>query len=110
MRHLNEIERILTVLGAFLIFAALSASVTTEVSARNHLAEYRREVAHGAGITQQGQTATRSFDKHIGYEQQTLASRWSFPDGHATLGAGFAVFGMILVAVPRATARKRATG
>ena len=105
MKHLNEIERILTVFGAFLVFAALGASLTTEISARNHLAEYRRQVAHGTGIVQQG--APAGYDKHVGFEQQTLASRWSIPDGHATLGAGFAMFGIILIAVPRAAAKKR---
>jgi membrane-associated phospholipid phosphatase len=118
MKQLNEIERILTVFGAFLLFAALTASVTTEISARNHLAEYRRQVAHGAGtaslrsgqVVQQGAVTPPAYDKHIGYEQQTLASRWSVPDGHATLGAGFALFGVLLIAVPRASAKKRAAG
>lgn len=108
MKHLNEHERILTVFGGFLTIAALILSITTEVSARNHVAEYRRRVAEGSGIVQQG--APASFDKHIGFEQQTLASRWSVPDGHGTLGAGFAMFGILLIAVPRATAKKRAIG
>ena len=113
MKQLNEIERILTVFGAFLVLTALTASLTTEISARNHVAEYRRQVSHHADgaagkAVQQGAPIAPAYDKHIGYEQQTLASRWSFPDGHATLGAGFAAFGMILIAVPRATAKKRA--
>jgi membrane-associated phospholipid phosphatase len=107
MKQLNEIERILTVFGVFLVFAALSASLTTEITARNHLAEYRRQVAHGTGIVQQGSAPGSFYDKHVGFEQQTLASRWSIPDGHATLGAGFAMFGVILIAVPRASAKKR---
>jgi membrane-associated phospholipid phosphatase len=107
MKQLNEIERILTVFGVFLVFAALGASLATEISARNHLAEYRRQVSHETGVVQQGAPAG-SYDKHVGFEQQTLASRWSIPDGHATLGAGFAMFGIILIAVPRASAKKRA--
>src|SRR5689334_14724216 len=109
MKQLNEIERILTVFGAFLVIAALTLSLDTEISARKHVAAYQSRFTHtAAGIQQQGKPLAH-FEKHIGYDQQTLASRWSFPDGHATLGAGFAVFGMILVAVPRATAKKRAT-
>jgi membrane-associated phospholipid phosphatase len=107
MKRMNESERILTVFGGFLITVSLFFSLVTEISARNHVAEYRRQVSQAPGIVQQG-AVTRSYDKHIGYEQQTLASRWSIPDGHGTLGAGFAVFGMILIAVPRAAAKKRA--
>jgi membrane-associated phospholipid phosphatase len=108
MRQLNEIERILTVFGAFLVIAALTLSLGTEISARNHVAAYRKRFTHTPdGIVQQGKPLAH-FEKHIGYDQETLASRWSFPDGHGTLGAGFAVFGLILVAVPRAAARKRA--
>jgi membrane-associated phospholipid phosphatase len=106
MKRMNEIERILAVFGGFLMVTSLILSVTTEVSARNHVAEYRRRVADAPGVIQQGAPVT--YDRHIGYEQQTLASRWSFPDGHGTLGAGFAMFGLILIAVPRAAARKRA--
>jgi membrane-associated phospholipid phosphatase len=106
MKRMNEIERILAVFGGFLMVVSLVLSVTTEISARSHLAEYRRSVSEAPGIVQQG-TALR-YDRHIGYEQQTLASRWSFPDGHGTLGAGFAMFGLILIAVPRAAAKKRA--
>ena len=107
MKHMNENERILTVFGGFLTIAALTLSLATELSARNHVAEYRRRVAE-PGVTQQG--AAASYDRHIGYEQQTLASRWSVPDGHGTLGAGFAIFGILLIAVPRAAAKKRAVG
>jgi membrane-associated phospholipid phosphatase len=109
MKHMNELERILAVFGACLAIGAVALSVTTEVSARNHLAEYRNRGAAGPTVIQQGAPASSgSHERHIGYEQQTLASRWSIPDGHATLGAGFAFFGVLLVAVPRATARKRA--
>lgn len=107
MKHMTEAERILTVFGALLILGALVLSLGTEISARSHLAEYRKRLAAGP-VIQQG-TPT-SYDRHIGYEQQTLASRWSIPDGHATLGAGFALFGMLLIAVPRATAKKRVAG
>jgi hypothetical protein len=106
---LNENERILTIFGGILTVGALALALTTEISARSHVAEYRKRVSAGNGIVQQGSPAAR-YDKHIGYEQQTLASRWSVPDGHATLGAGFAVFGIILIAVPRATAKKRLAG
>ena len=108
MKKMNEIERILAVFGGLLMVASLILAVTTEISARKHVAEYRRRVseAPAVGVIQQGTSTT--YDRHIGYEQQTLASRWSFPDGHGTLGAGFAMFGLILVAVPRAAAKKRA--
>jgi membrane-associated phospholipid phosphatase len=108
MKQLNEIERILTVFGAFLIIAGVGASLATEISARKHVSEYRKRFAHTGGVVQQGAPAI-PYDKHIGYEQQTLASRWSFPDGHGTLGAGFAAFGMILIAVPRAASKRRTT-
>jgi membrane-associated phospholipid phosphatase len=107
MKHMNEQERILSVFGVFLTVAAVVLSLGTEINARNHLAEYRRRVETPA-VIQQGTPAV--YDRHIGYEQQTLASRWSIPDGHATLGAGFALFGMILIAVPRAVAKKRVAG
>lgn len=107
MKKMNEIERILAVFGGFLMVVSLILSAATEISARNHVAEYRRRVSEAPGIVQQG--AATTYDRHIGYEQQTLASRWSFPDGHGTLGAGFAMFGLILIAVPRAAAKKRAT-
>lgn len=105
MKHMNEQEKILSVFGAFLTIAALTLSLATEINARNHLSEYRKRVAVGPTVIQQGVPA--SYDRHIGYEQQTLASRWSIPDGHATLGAGFSIFGVILIAVPLAAARKR---
>jgi hypothetical protein len=108
MKHLNEMERILTVFGAILAIGAVTLSVLTEVSARNHLAEYRNRAAGGTVIQQGTASASSSYDRHIGYEQQTLASRWSVPDGHGTLGAGIALFGMVLIAVPRAAAKKRA--
>lgn len=118
MKHLNESERILTVLGAVLVVAALALSIATELNARGHVAEYRKQVAAAkpaipaagtAAVVQQG-APVAPYDKHIGYVQQTLASRWSIPDGHATLGAGFSLFGMLLIAAPRAAAKKRATG
>ena len=108
MKHMNEQEKILSVFGALLTIAALALSLATEINARNHLSEYRKRVAAAPTVIQQG--APASYDRHIGYEQQTLASRWSIPDGHGTLGAGFAIFGMILVAVPRASAKKRVAG
>ena len=108
MKHMNESERVLTIFGIVLTVAAIGLSVTTEVMARRHLAQYHELVAAGAPVMQQGAVRGTVHDKHIGYEQATLATRWSVPDGHATLGAGFAIFGLILVAVPRATATKRA--
>jgi membrane-associated phospholipid phosphatase len=105
MKKMNEIERILAVFGGFLMVASLLLAVVTEISARSPVAEYRRRVNDAPGVIQQGVSAT--YDRHIGYEQQTLASRWSFPDGHGTLGAGFAMFGLILIAVPSAAAKKR---
>ena len=108
MKHMNESERVLTIFGTVLTVAAIGLSVTTEVMARRHLDQYHELVAAGAPVMQQGAVRGTVYDKHIGYEQATLATRWSVPDGHATLGAGFAIFGLILVAVPRATAKKRA--
>jgi hypothetical protein len=108
MKHMNESERVLTIFGALLAAAAIVLSVTTEIMARRHLDQYRELVAAGAPVMQQGAVRGTVYDKHIGFEQATLATRWSVPDGHATLGAGFAIFGMILIAVPRATAKKRA--
>jgi membrane-associated phospholipid phosphatase len=108
MKHMNESERILAVFGTLLTSAALVLSIATEVSARRHIAEYKRLTAAGATVVQQGSPVSApSYDKHIGYEQATLSSRWSIPDGHASLGAGFAIFGLILVVVPSATAKKR---
>jgi len=105
MKSLNENERILTAFGGLLVLAALSLSVATEVSTRKHLAEHQQPLT---GIIQQG-TPSR-FEKHIAYEQQTLSTRWAVPDGHATLGVAFAAFGMVLIAVPRAVAKKRGSG
>lgn len=110
MKHMNEPERVLAIFGMLLTAAALVLSISTEVMARRHLAEYRHLVAAGAPVMQQGAVRGTVYDKHIGFEQQTLASRWSIPDGHGTLGAGFAIFGVMLVAIPRATARKRVSG
>lgn len=106
MKNLNEHERILTFFGGVLIILAVTLSLATEMNARRYLTEYRKQVEAGS-VIQQGSPAV-AF-KHVGYEQQTLASRWSFPDGHGTLGAGFAVFGVLLVAAPRAAAKKRQT-
>jgi membrane-associated phospholipid phosphatase len=108
MKHMNEPERVLAIFGMLLTTAAVVLSLTTEIMARRHLAEYRQLVSAGAPVIQQGSVRGTSYDKHIGFEQQTLASRWSFPDGHAALGASAALFGVVLFAVPRATARKRA--
>jgi membrane-associated phospholipid phosphatase len=105
MRNLNEHERILTFFGGVLIIVALTLSLATELNARRYLTEYRKQLETGT-VIQQGTPSASTF-KHVGYEQQTLASRWSFPDGHGTLGAGFALFGMLLVAAPRAAAKKR---
>jgi membrane-associated phospholipid phosphatase len=105
MKHMNEHERILAIFGVILTSASLVLSLMTEVSARRHISEFREATAKG-GVVQQGAPAAR-VDRHIGYEQQTLASRWSIPDGHASLGAGFALFGLVLIVVPRATSRKR---
>ena len=102
MRNLNENERILTIFGALLVVASLSLSIATEVMTRRHLSEHTQL---SAAVLQQG-TPSR-YEKHIAYEQTTLNSRWSVPDGHGTLGVAFAAFGMILIAVPRAVARKR---
>jgi membrane-associated phospholipid phosphatase len=110
MKDMNESERILAIFGGLLTCAALVLSLTTEIMARRHLAEYRRLVAAGAPVIQQGAVRGTVYDKHIGFEVQTLQSRWSIPDGHASLGAAFAIFGMILVAVPRSTAGRRAAG
>jgi hypothetical protein len=112
MKHLDENERILTVFGAFIMVVAIGLSVTTEVSARRHLAEHKRELA-APSVVQQGQPRERGHvqvDKHIGYAQETLDTRWDFPDGHATLGVGFGLFGLMMVAVPRKVAKKRVSG
>lgn len=108
MKQLNEYERILTVFGLVLTVLAVGSSVATEVGARRYLAEYQRRAAQGPGVIQQGAAVSATKLKYVGFEQQTLASRWSFPDGHGTLGAGFALFGVILVVAPLANAKKRA--
>jgi hypothetical protein len=82
-----------SVVGGSLTVLALTLSVATEVNARNHVAAYRRQMSHGAPV----------YDMRIGYEQETLASRWSIPDGHGTWGAGVALLGIILVAAPLAS-------
>jgi hypothetical protein len=99
---LNENERILTVFGALLVFAAVTLSIATEVMTRKHLAEHK---TLSARVIQQGTPST--YEKHIAYEQETLDTRWKLPEGHAALGVAFAAFGMILIAVPRAVAKKR---
>jgi membrane-associated phospholipid phosphatase len=106
MKHLDESERILTVFGAFVMAVAIGLSITTEVTARRHLAEHKR--APAGGVVQQGaERGQATVDKHIGYAVETLDTRWDFPDGHATLGVGFGLFGLMLVAVPRSVAKKR---
>jgi hypothetical protein len=100
---LNETERILTVFGGLLVVAAVSLSLGTEIMTRRHLAEHK---ALSAAVVQQGHPS--SYEKHIGYEVETLATRWSVPDGHGTLGVAFTAFGLILIAVPRSVAKKRA--
>lgn len=105
MKHMNENERILAILGTIMVVAALVLSLTTEVLARKRLAEYKGYIAAGAPNTLDPNKP--SWAHHIGYLQQTLDSRWSVPDGHGALGVGFAAFGVLLVSVPRATARKR---
>ena len=99
---LNEKERHLTIIGGLLLFSAVSLSVSTEVMTRKHLAEHRQLQA---AVLQQG-TPSR-YEKHIAYEQATLSTRWSVPDGHATLGVAFSAFGLLLIAVPRSVAKKR---
>jgi membrane-associated phospholipid phosphatase len=91
-------DRIRSVIGACLTITALAASVGTEISARNHVAAYREQLQDAAR-----RQHTPVYDRRVGYEQATLATRWSFPDGHATLGAGFALFGIMLVAAPLAS-------
>lgn len=107
MKHMNEPERMLALFGVLLASAALVLSLTTEIMARRHLAEYERLIAAGAAATRDPNKP--SYLHHIGFEQQTLAGRWSIPDGHAALGTFGALFGVFLVAVPRATSRKRVT-
>lgn len=85
-------ERIRSGLGALLTIAALATSAATEINARNQVAAYRQRLAEGAPV----------FDLRVGYQQETLASRWSVPDGHGTLGAGVALFGILLIAAPMA--------
>jgi hypothetical protein len=99
---LTENERILSVFGGLLVVAAVSLSLGTEIMTRRHLAEHK---ALSAAVMQQGHPS--SYEKHIGYEVETLATRWDIPDGHATLGVAFTAFGIILIAVPRAVAKKR---
>jgi hypothetical protein len=89
----KQMERIRSVVGGLLTVTALTLSVATELSARSHVAAYRRQLSDGAPV----------YDMRIGYEQETLASRWSIPDGHGTWGAGVALFGIILVAGPLAS-------
>jgi len=89
-------ERIRSVVGAILTVAAVALSLSTEMNARHQVAAYRRALSEGASV----------YNMRIGYQQETLASRWSVPDGHGTLGAGVALFGIILFAAPLA-ARSR---
>ena len=107
MKIMNESERLLAIFGVVLIVSALGLSITTEVVTRRNLAEHRRLVAAGAPV---GKNVKSSYEHHIYLEEQTLAGRWSVPDGHAALGAGFTLFGLLLVSVPRSTSRKRASG
>lgn len=107
MKHMNETERALAFFGVLLASVALVLALSTEITARRHLAEYQRLIAAGAPATLDA--GKPSYLHHIGFEKQTLAGRWSFPDGHAALGAFAALFGMVLFAVPQATARKRTT-
>jgi hypothetical protein len=95
---IETMERIRSVLGGLLTVTALTLSVSTELSARNHVAAYRRQLSDGAPV----------YNMRIGYEQETLASRWSIPDGHGTWGAGVALFGIILIVGPMAS-RTRAS-
>jgi hypothetical protein len=106
MKYMNESERLLAIFGVLLVVSAIALSVTTEVLTRRELAEHRRLVAAGA-VSRVGRP---SYQHHIYLEEQTLADRWSVPDGHAALGAGFSVFGLLLVFVPRTTSRKRVSG
>jgi hypothetical protein len=99
---ITETERGLTILGALLVVSAVSLSIATEVMTRKHLAEHKQL---SAAVIQQARPSR--YEKHIAYEQITLNNRWSVPDGHATLGVAFAAFGFILIAVPRAVAKKR---
>jgi hypothetical protein len=85
-------ERIRSVVGAILTVTAVTMSVATEVKARHQVAEYRRALSEGTPV----------YNMRVGYQQETLASRWSVPDGHGTLGAGVALFGLILFAGPLA--------
>ena len=107
MKYMNESERMLAIFGLVLICAALILSLGTEISTRRRLAEYHKRLEKGLVVSLQAKAA--AVDHHIAYDQQTLANRWSIPDGHGTLGASFAAFGLLLITVPRATARKRVT-
>lgn len=107
MKLMNESERLLAVFGVVLLVSALALSITTEVVTRKNLAEHRRLVAAGAPV---GKNVASSYEHHIYLEERTLADRWSIPDGHAALGAGFSIFGLLLVFVPRSTSRKRVSG
>ena len=110
MKHLDENERILTVFGAFVTVVAVALSINAEVSARREIAAHKRDASTPApGIVQQAHPVAIA-ERHIGYAQETLNTRWDFPDGHATLGVGFGLFGLILIAVPRSVARKRVSG
>ena len=88
-------ERIRSVVGGVLTITALAIAASTEISARHHVAAYRKSLSEG----------TPSYDMRIAYQQETLASRWSIPDGHGTLGAGFALFGIMLIGAPMASRR-----
>src|SRR5437868_1913176 len=103
MKYLDENERILTVFGAFVMIIAVAVSITTEMGARGELAAHKREASSPAGVVQQAHPVGAA-ERHIGYAQETLDTRWDFPDGHATLGLGFGLFGLMLVVVPRSVA------
>lgn len=84
-------ERMRLVIGGLLTITALAVSVRTEISARNAVAAFRKSISEGVSAN----------GMRVGYQQETLASRWSIPDGHGTLGAGFALFGLVLIVAPR---------
>jgi hypothetical protein len=109
MKYLDENERILSVFGAFVMILAVALSITTEMGARGELAAHKREPASAPGVVQQGHPVVNA-ERHIGYAQATLDTRWDFPDGHATLGVAFGLFGLMLVVVPRSVAKKRVSG
>lgn len=105
MKHMNESERILAIFGTLIASGALVLSLATEFTARSRLAEAKRLIAARAPATIDRNR--QSYIHHIGYQQQTLAGRWSFPDGHASLGIFVAAFGVFLVVVPRKVSRRR---